>query len=400
MKLTIETKTLRAALSVVAPAVPRICLIPALLCARLRLLAKQSGDQDYPEVLEICCTSLDARLTAEIPCRSQGKVKRDLLLPMKTTLALVKLFDQRETQISRLSETGINIAAGDCEYCLHTPDPADFPEAIGSADWRNPEAVTVECKPDLSAKFTGNELAAMLRGVRYAASDGSDNRYVLESVLFEFNDESLRLVSTDGKRLAIVERKLDEPAERAAQYVVPVAAVDMLTRALAAQARENGAVEVRLTNDHITMTCSECHSLESLELKAKLIDSTYPNYRQVVHGLESKARVSVDRKDFLRAVQRISLIAQDPSAFGMVLTFDETMVIRSVDGRAIERVTPLSFSGEKVETRLNPRYVLDFLNAADDETIHLQVGWGDQPICLTDGDNGKVSYIAPMRSIG
>jgi len=390
MNATIETKTLRAALSVVAPAAPKTSSIPALLCARVRLLPKQSGDPYYPQMLEICCAGPDARITAEIPCRANGKAKQDLLLPMKTALRLVKLFDSREARISRLSKTAVKIITDDCEYRLDTPDPADFPEAM-----------KIEPKPDLSARFTGHELVSMLRGVRYAAYGRSHKRRVFQSVLFDFSDAWLRLVSSDNRRLAIVERKLDQPTRGATQYVVPVAAVDMLSRALVAQARENAAVEVRLTNDHITVTCSECHGVESLEFRAKLLDRVYPNYRQVIQDLESRTRLSVDRKDFLRAVQRISLVAQDPSAFGMVLSFDETMVIRSVDGRAMERVTPLSFSGEKVEVRPDPRYVLDFLKTADDETIHMQVGWVGQPICLADGESGHVCYIdiASMRSV-
>jgi DNA polymerase-3 subunit beta len=399
MKMTVETKKLRDALSAVAPAMPRNSIVPALSCARLRLLPKQSGDQDYPQVLEVCCAGLDARIAVEIPCRSNGSRKQDLLLPLKTALALVKLFDQRETQISRLSKTAIRIVAGDCEYSFNTPDPDDFPERMVSADPRASEDAEIKPKPDQSVKFAGNELVSMLRGARYAASDGSDNRYVLQSVLFEFDADILRLISTDGRRLAIVERKLDKAVAASGQYIVPVAAADMLTRALAAQVQENGAVGLGLTSDHVVVTCVECHDIEGLEFRAKLIDGAYPNYRQVIEGLESTARVSVDRTDFLRAIQRISLIAQDPSAFGMDLDLDETLTIQSVDRRATEHLAALSFSGEKTELRLNPRYVLDFLNAVDDETIHLQVGRGYDPICLADGENRRLCYIAPMRSL-
>lgn len=400
MNISIETKTLRKALSAVVPAVPRESIIPALFCARMRLLPKQSGDEDYPQLLEICCSNLDARIAVEIPCKAYDDVKQDLLFPMKTALRLVKLFDHRETRIFSVSETEIKIASGDCEYRLYTPDPADFPEGLASANSRNQEAAGIDPKPDLSGRFAAGELTSMLRGVRYAASDGSDNRQVLESVLFECNDDSLRLVSTDGWRLAIVERKLDEPAKGSARYVVPVAAVDMLTRALATQALEHGALGVRLTNDHIIVTCGECQTVENLEFRAKLPDCEYPNYRHVIQGLEFKAWASVVRADFLRAVQRISLIAEDPAAFGMILGFDETILIRSMDRRATERIAALSFSGEKAQVRLNPRYMLDFLKAADDETIHMQAGHADHPICLTDEENRQVCYIAVISNLG
>jgi DNA polymerase III sliding clamp (beta) subunit (PCNA family) len=165
--------------------------------------------------------------------------------------------------------------------------------------------------------------------------------------------------------------------------------------------RKDSMVHVTLRNDHVVVECSECRGVESLSLKAKLIDYEYPDYSKLLKGMTLKTRVTVNRSDLLKAVQRASLMARDPLAFGIFMTFDQTIRIRSAGhmyGRASERVKTLSYEGEKIEVRLNHQYVLDYLDVTDDETIRIEVYGDAWPIFFGDSQNRQCCYIMPLMS--
>jgi DNA polymerase III sliding clamp (beta) subunit (PCNA family) len=398
MNVTVETKVLREALSVVAPAVPKGSVTPALLCARVRLAPWASGNPAYPQMLEICCTGLDARMEVQIPCRTHENKAQDVLLPMITAMPLVKLMHQEQIRISKVADTQVMLAAEDLEYCLDTPNPEDFPAGM----------TTVRCfydndapppKPTPTVSLTAEEWIKLLRGTRYAVAGNKESRYVLQSILFEFQDETLRLVSSDGKRLALVNKKIDRTTPGIVRYVVPELAADLLIHSLMLATRKNSMVHLTLGNDHVVMECSECRGVEALSLKAKLIDYQYPDYSKLLKGTTVKARLTVNRSDLLRAVQRASLMARDPLAFGIFMSFDHTIAIRSAGhmyGRASERVKTLSYEGEKREVRLNHQYVLDYLDVTDDETIRIEVCEDTRPILFADSQNQQCCYIMPL----
>jgi len=402
MNVTVETKALREALSIVAPAVPKGAITPALLCARARVkaLIKHSGNPDYSGTLEICCTGLDARMAAEIPCRVNEDNTRDVLLPMVTAMPLVRLMHQEKTHISWVADNQVMLVAEDLEYCLDTPNPEDFPADMASVDGGLYDTnASLPTKPYITVSFAAEEWIRMLRGTRYAVATNKESRYVLQSILFEFQDETLRLVSTDSKRLALVNKKIDRTTNGVLRYVVPELAADLLIHSLTLATRKDSMVHLELDNDHIVMECSECRGVGSLSLKAKLIDYEYPDYSKLLKGMTVKARLTVNRFDLLKAVQRASLMARDPLAFGIFMTFDQTIGIRSVGhmyGRASERVKTLSYEGEKIEVRINPQYVLDYLDVTDNETIRIEVYGDTLPVFFGDSQNQQCCYIMPL----
>jgi DNA polymerase-3 subunit beta len=401
MNVTVETKVLREALLVVAPAVPKGAIAPAMLCARARVLQKRSGNPDYPGILEICCTGLDARMAVQIPCKMNEDNARDVLLPMITAMPLVKLMHQAQMRISRVADTQVMLAAEDLEYCLDTPNPEDFPADMITVDRRFYDKDAPPPKPTLTVSLTAEEWIKLLRGTRYAVAGNKESRYVLQSILFEFQDETLRLVSSDGRRLALVNKKTDHTIPGIVRYVVPELAADLLIHSLTLATRKNSEVHLTLGNDHVVMECSECRGVEGLSLKAKLIDYEYPDYSKVFKSAVVKARLTVNRFDLLRAVQRASLMARDPLAFGIFMTFDHTIVIQSAGhmyGRASERVKTLSYEGEKREVRINHQYILDYLDVTDDETIRIEVCGDTWPIFFGDTENQQCCYIMPLMS--
>ena len=122
-----------------------------------------------------------------------------------------------------------------------------------------------------------------LKKTSYAISV-DETRYVLNGILFSFKDNKLTLVATDGRRLALVELEVEFPSSQETDIIVSTKAVTEIQRLL----REEGEVKLSIGENQIAF------ELNRTLLVSKLIEGSYPNYRQVIPS-EAKERISSGR---------------------------------------------------------------------------------------------------------
>jgi DNA polymerase-3 subunit beta len=106
----------------------------------------------------------------------------------------------------------------------------------------------------------------------------------------------------------------------------------------------------------------------------KLIDGTYPNFRQVIPG-PAKQRVSFEREGFLRSIQRISLLASE-KASSVKLNFGDGEVKISASSAEIgeaEETIPVKYSGKEMVIAFNPEYLMAPLRNLDADEVHLDI---------------------------
>ena len=222
--------------------------------------------------------------------------------------------------------------------------------------------VTVECD--------GQERATIKTA--YAASQ-DDTRRTLKGVLMSFKDEKLTMVATDGRRLALVENEIEFPKAAEKDIVLPSKAVAELQRSLAAE----GEMSIMVKKSQI------CFSIEKVQIYSKLMDDTYPNYRQVIPK-ECAEQISIDRQLLLDALDRASVMTMD-EAHSTKLIFDGnrlTVTSAASDiGEAKDEV-PIKYAGEKIEIMFNPTYVMDPLKAIDDDEVTIGLNNGHSPAVI------------------
>ena len=125
----------------------------------------------------------------------------------------------------------------------------------------------------------------MLRKTAYAAST-DETRYVLNGVLLSFKGGKLTMVATDGRRLALVEHEVEFPKEAQARQD---SAVQGGQRADARVAAMRASSRFRPRKTRL------CLSSTMLLVASKLIDGTYPNYKQVIPA-QCEERVTLERE--------------------------------------------------------------------------------------------------------
>ncbi len=229
----------------------------------------------------------------------------------------------------------------------------------------------------------GGNLIGALTQVGVAAST-DDARPTLTGVLFEANEESLRLVATDSYRLAV--KDVPGVATQGSK-LVPYRALRELGRTVGA-----GSMDVTLGEREASFVTGQGR------LTVRIIDSTFPNYRQLLPEGHTN-RLVLDKAAFLEAVDRASLVAEDhiPVRLAMHSGGVELSVIRQEVGEASELLEG-EYSGDDMTIAFNTRYLRDGITAVDDEHVVIETSDPLKPGLLHGGSSEDFRYLLmPVR---
>ncbi len=195
----------------------------------------------------------------------------------------------------------------------------------------------------------GGVLRTMLARTSYAMSFDESRPY-LNGLLLAIRAHELRIVATDGHRLALARAAVTEPVEMTG--IVPRKAVQEMSRVLGGADR----VEVGVGESRFVMRS------EGFDLVSKLVEGQFPNYEQVIPK-SSPHRLVVEREPLLAAIRRVAVIADDRTRPVRLIAADGqlTLSAQSQELGEAEETLPAEFSGPELTIGFNARYLLDAL---------------------------------------
>ena len=232
--------------------------------------------------------------------------------------------------------------------------------------------------------------ALLSRGLRYTefAISNDDHRYVLNGIYICFQDAKLTMVATDGRRLALFENALEFPESQQVGFILRARAVAELSRLLA----DGGKVLVRVSNNQVTF------DLGDTQLKSKLIEGNYPNYRQVIPNHYNE-RVVLPAQELNEAVRRVSLLAAEKKNTVLFHITPGTMEVQSGSsevGEANEEV-PIDYQGRELSITFNADYVLSPLKAIGESEVSIDLIDASSPGVMRVADE-FLYVLMPMHS--
>ncbi len=247
-----------------------------------------------------------------------------------------------------------------------------------------------EVSSDQQITLDAGMLKQALQQVIVAASH-DETRPVLTGLWLHSNDGKLHIVSTDSYRLA--ERTLG-PATQDVSLLVPVTAMQDVLRMLGESDEE---VVVAFDEQQVAFRSG------GIELNSRLIDGSYPDYRQLIPKSTS-THATVSRQDLINITKVSSLFARE-SAGSVTLQLneaDQTISIRSVASQVGENSAQAAAKvvGD-IEVSLNSRYLLDALNAIDEPEVTFACDGKTSPCILRPAGKDATEYthiIMPLRS--
>jgi DNA polymerase III subunit beta len=238
----------------------------------------------------------------------------------------------------------------------------------------------------------------LIRKTLFAAGD-NDARYILNGLLVTLiNTEkktTLRLVGTDGHRLAVAEHEMSQSGGKGVpqeiKAIIPKKAAHEMRRLL----EEGGDGEPLIGFAKNLMIFRK----SGLLLTSRLMEGNYPNYQQVIPK-EGGKKISVNRIELESALRRVSVLSKD-KASAVKVSFAPgkiTLFSSSPDyGEATEEL-PARYEGEALSSGFNARYLLDVFSVMDGESVSLQIETPLSPCLIQESESpGFKCVVMPIK---
>jgi len=331
------------------------------------VLLESDGDS-----LRLTATDLEVGARVSVPAKVPES--GSITLSARKLLEIVKELPAAALTLKVQDNAWVALRCGGASYKLVGLSATDFPAvATGTAAaW-----ITLD----------GKLLRDMLAQTIFAVSH-DESRYALNGVLFAVLDREIRIVATDGHRLALAIRPLAS-AGASVSGIVPRKAVQEIARIVGS----GEDVQVAISENQFIL------QMPNVLLMARLIEGTFPNYEQVVPKAHPH-RIAMSRGALTAALRRVSVLSEErtkPVKFTLSPGLLKLTAYSPDFGEAEEQIE-VPYEGEEMTIGFNSRYVLDALGAQDAEQIVMELKDGLSPgIIKSFEEEGSLCVIMPMR---
>lgn len=334
-------------------------------------------------IVMLTTTNLDLAIRCAI--KAEVESAGDITLPAKKLAQIIMAAPLQEITVESTDGVQGSIRSGTVNYKINGLKAEGFPPL--------PSFVNQH-----SYEFNPQELLNMLRSVSYAQS-ADENRYVLNSVFFNFAEDKLTLVATDGKRLALISRELKLTPEEEGSIILPKNTVSELEKLLT----QGKSVKISFNNRQVAFDISVGEESESngltgsIYLVSKILEGNYPNYKQVIPK-EAEHRIKVERELMLATVQRISLVASDKQKLVRLKMSNNQLEVscQTVDVGEANETIEIEYDGPEVQIGFNPDFLQSPLSKLTKDEIYFEFKDENTPGVFKTLDN-FLCVVMPMR---
>jgi len=370
MKLTITREQLQEGLVAVAASVPAKTTLPIL--SNILLEATKDG-------IRLSGTDLDIAVSTTVSASvdQEGAIT----LPARKLVEIVRELPSAAIRLTASGEQRVTIECGRSKFRL-----------LGLPREEFPAFPTV--KFDGCWRTSSKDLQKLIAHVAFAAST-EESRPILNGVLWELRPERMRMVATNGHRLARMDVPTPPSGNTAqADLIVPPKALEQIRRLF----RADEEVEIAKSENHLGFRSA------TTQIFTRLIEGPYPNYEQVIPRENDKS-ATADKAAFASALRRMSIVASDQT-HRIRMAFANGSCKLSVQtpdlGEAQEEIT-VSYDGDPLEIGFNASYLLEILKYIPTDEVRLTfkaperaatcepVGWNDPSSYLT--------LVMPLRLV-
>lgn len=367
MKFTITREQLQEGLAAVAAAVPTKTTLPVL--SNVLLEATKQG-------LKLSGTDLDIAVGTSVA--ADVDVEGAVTLPAKKLVDIARELPSAPIRITAAGEQRVSIECGRSRFKLLGLPREEFPSFPA-------------VKFDGAWKAAAGVVQKLVSHVAFAAST-EESRPILNGVLWELRPDRMRMVATNGHRLA----KMDVPASggSTADLIVPPKALEQIRRLFTADAE----VMVARSDNHIGFKAA------GKVVFSRLIEGPYPNYEQVIPRENDKA-ATVDKAAMSASLRRMSVVASDQT-HRIRLAFSGGTAKFSVQtpdlGEAQDELA-VTYEGEPLEIGFNATYLLEILKYMPTDEVRLTFKAPERAATIEPvGWNDPASYmclVMPLRLV-
>ena len=369
MKFTITREKLYEGLGAVAASVPSKTTLPVL--ANILVEASKDG-------LRLSATDLDISVSTTIP----ASVDQDgaTTLPARKLVEIVKELPSAAIRVTSSGEQRVQIECGKSKFKL-----------LGLARDEFPAFPII--KFDGGWKVAAKELQKLITHVAFAAST-EESRPILNGVLWELRPDRMRMVATNGHRLARMDVPTSGQGGGQADLIIPPKALEQIRRLFGGDEE----IEIARSDNHLGFRST------TTQIYTRLIEGPYPNYEQVIPRENDKS-LTADKAGLAAALRRMSIVASDQThRIRMAFTNGACKLsVQTPDlGEAQEEIA-VAYEGDTLEIGFNAAYLLEILKYMPTDEVRMTfkaperaatcepVGWDDPASYMT--------LVMPLRLV-
>lgn len=327
------------------------------------------------ELLSITGTDLEVELIGRVSVEP-GAIDGDVTVPARKLMDICKSLPDSASLKFELAEGKIVIRSGRSRFSLSTLPPSDFPnveESSGAVEF----------------SISSQKLKSMLDSTSFAMAQ-QDVRYYLNGLLVEVSADYLRVVATDGHRLAMDTEMMGITVAEIMQVIVPRKGIIELARLLSDGDDE---VSIVIGSNHIRATT------ESVTFTSKLVDGKFPDYDRVLPKGGDKTIVAV-RNDLRQSLNRTAILSNEKfRGIRLLLSNNEVKILaNNPEQEEAEEIVSVQYTGDSLEIGFNVSYLVDVLSVLDSENVQIIVSDPNSSALIqSDEDSSAVYVVMPMR---
>ena len=327
------------------------------------------------DALSFLATDIEIQITAQSALQAGGDARSVTVGARKLLDILRALPDNVEVSLQQQDKRMV-VKAGKSRFTLQTLPAEDFPRLARPSG----EA----------ARFTlpQKALRRLLGLVQYAMAQ-QDIRYYLNGLLMVVEDRQLKLVATDGHRLAYASLELQADLPRQ-EVIVPRKTVLELSKLLT-DSEDEVRIELSATQ--------AAFSFGTVELVSKLVDGKFPDYTRVI-PTQHKNRMRIGREPLRQALLRAAILSNEKFRGVRWVLADGSLKLVSSNAEQEEAHEELEvdYAGEALDIGFNVNYLLDVLNNVPGNDIDCAFGDASSSALITYASEKDFKYVVmPMR---
>lgn len=319
-------------------------------------------------------TNLEIGLCIQIPCKVEKK--GEAVIPLKSIAHLIYNLPNVKIIIEEKGKH-ISIEAGDIKTIIPSASKSEFP-------------LIPKIKKEQYIQIAAPTLKATLIQVINAVAT-SYSIPEISGILFYFQNEFLKVVSTDSFRLSekTVYQKGNYEITKPTSFILPQKTAQELIRIIEQETPilifiEQNQISFELKNKHLT---------------SRVISGTYPNYEQIIPK-ETRTKFFINKTELSSKVKLAGVFSSRLNNIHLTTYIKKNNIeIKSADEVKGEFISTLqtSISGEDTEASFNYKYILEGVTNILEEEILFELNGSSAPAILSGKNNGYRYVVMPIK---
>ncbi len=347
----------------------------------IAILANILFETDYNSII---LTATDLEVGVKITIPAEITEPGSITIPSKKLFEIIRETEECNIKLQLSDNNWININTNSGNYKLAGTDNEEYPKFP-----KFDEEILVSIPSDV--------LRDTIEKTSFAISSENESQFNLKGALFEkeIRDDKnyIRLVSSDGHRLAFMEREVDTDISKLncdRIILIPKRGVLEIKKLC----EKDEFIEIGFDDKQAVL------KTENTLMIIRLLSGEFPKYENIINSINKENFIEIDRIEFMSALKRVNLFSDDEYfSVSFNLTKDLlTLSSANMDIGSGEEKIEVSYSGEDVLIGFNVKFFIDALQVMNSEKIKGYLNSNNTPFLIEgDEDPGYLNIVMPMR---